>query len=100
MIISLFHFSQGQRLQYSEWKEDEFAKKLNIGETGYNVEEPHPETPATGEYEVTPPKGKAHDKKPFPIVLEPGKKYSWCACGHSKTQVLCFIVAPALAWVT
>ena len=80
--------SQGQRLQYSQWKEDEFAKKVNIGETGYNEEKPHPETPAQGEYEVNPMKGKAADKKPFSMVLEPGKKYSWCACGHSKTQVL------------
>ena len=74
-------------LQYSQWKEDDFGKKVHIGETGFNKEEPHPETPALGEHEVTPPKGKIYDKKPFQIALEIGKKYSWCACGHSKSQV-------------
>ena len=28
-------------------------------------------------------------KFPFQIELEEGKKYAWCACGHSKTQPFC-----------
>ncbi len=27
--------------------------------------------------------------RPFPVVVEPGKKYSWCSCGLSKTQPFC-----------
>lgn len=26
---------------------------------------------------------------PFPVVLEAGKKYAWCACGRSATQPFC-----------
>lgn len=26
---------------------------------------------------------------PFPVAVEAGKRYSWCACGLSKTQPLC-----------
>ncbi|KAK3589583.1 hypothetical protein CHS0354_043041 [Potamilus streckersoni] len=50
---------------------------------------PHPETPAIGEYEVEPPKGKIYDKKPFKMELQAGKKYAWCVCGLSHTQPLC-----------
>jgi len=32
-------------------------------------------------------KGKIYDKRPLKIALEAGKKYAWCACGHSKSQV-------------
>ena len=84
MFIQVPHV---QRLKYSDWQEDDFAKKTTIGLTGYDREAVHPETPAAGEYEVTPPKGKIFDKKPFPIDLEAGKRYSWCVCGHSKSQV-------------
>uniref|UniRef100_A0A663E4I3 Iron-binding zinc finger CDGSH type domain-containing protein n=1 Tax=Aquila chrysaetos chrysaetos TaxID=223781 RepID=A0A663E4I3_AQUCH len=28
-------------------------------------------------------------KKPFPVELKAGKKYAWCACGHSKNQPFC-----------
>lgn len=28
-------------------------------------------------------------KAPFQAVLEQGKSYAWCACGHSKAQPLC-----------
>ncbi|XP_050687819.1 CDGSH iron-sulfur domain-containing protein 3, mitochondrial-like [Eriocheir sinensis] len=34
-------------------------------------------------------KGKIYDKKPFKITLKAGKKYFWCACGHSKSQPMC-----------
>jgi CDGSH-type Zn-finger protein len=27
--------------------------------------------------------------RPFPVVVEAGKMYSWCSCGLSKTQPLC-----------
>lgn len=47
----------------------------------------HPETPKYGEYDNPPKKGAIYDKKPFPIELEAGKKYSWCTCGWSKSQV-------------
>ncbi|MBI5861191.1 MAG: CDGSH iron-sulfur domain-containing protein [Rhodocyclales bacterium] len=28
-------------------------------------------------------------KHPFPVVVEQGKDYYWCACGRSKTQPFC-----------
>ena len=28
-------------------------------------------------------------KKSYPIEVEAGKSYSWCACGESKNQPLC-----------
>ncbi|XP_068068115.1 CDGSH iron-sulfur domain-containing protein 3, mitochondrial [Anomalospiza imberbis] len=28
-------------------------------------------------------------KEPFPVELQAGKTYSWCACGHSKRQPFC-----------
>lgn len=34
-------------------------------------------------------KGKIYDKKPFKLMLKEGKKYFWCSCGHSKSQVRC-----------
>ncbi|XP_076090794.1 uncharacterized protein LOC143062862 [Mytilus galloprovincialis] len=49
----------------------------------------HPETPKYGEYDNPPKKGAIYDKKPFPIELEAGKKYSWCTCGWSKSQPFC-----------
>ncbi|NXT41896.1 CISD3 protein, partial [Pelecanoides urinatrix] len=26
---------------------------------------------------------------PFPVELKAGKKYAWCACGHSRSQPFC-----------
>jgi hypothetical protein len=40
-----------------------------------------------GEFALSPTLGKFYDKKPFPIHLEAGRQYSWCSCGHSKSQV-------------
>ncbi len=28
-------------------------------------------------------------KAPYPVVVEAGKSYWWCACGKSKTQPFC-----------
>lgn len=28
-------------------------------------------------------------KVPFPVAVEAGKEYHWCACGFSKAQPLC-----------
>ncbi|MEQ8709351.1 MAG: CDGSH iron-sulfur domain-containing protein [Rhodospirillales bacterium] len=28
-------------------------------------------------------------KAPFPVEVEAGKKYAWCACGQSSTQPFC-----------
>lgn len=28
-------------------------------------------------------------KGPYPVVVEAGKSYWWCACGKSKTQPFC-----------
>ncbi len=28
-------------------------------------------------------------KGPYPVVVEAGKTYFWCACGQSKSQPLC-----------
>ncbi len=28
-------------------------------------------------------------KSPFPVEVEAGKKYAWCACGRSATQPYC-----------
>ncbi|KAJ8949181.1 hypothetical protein NQ318_021674 [Aromia moschata] len=33
--------------------------------------------------------GAVYDKKPFKILLETGKNYSWCLCGRSKKQPFC-----------
>nr|CAD7265163.1 unnamed protein product [Timema shepardi] len=33
--------------------------------------------------------GKIYDKKPFKMRCVPGKNYSWCLCGQSKSQPLC-----------
>ena len=72
----------------SDWEEDEFAKNVHIGETGFvNRWKVHPETVVKGEHDVIPIKGKIYDKKPFPIKLQANKKYAWCVCGHSKSQV-------------
>ncbi|XP_071112046.1 CDGSH iron-sulfur domain-containing protein 3, mitochondrial-like [Haliotis cracherodii] len=50
----------------------------------------HRETPKfVNEFSTDQPKGKIYDKKPFRIELTAGKKYAWCACGHSHTQPLC-----------
>ena len=32
---------------------------------------------------------KVADTQPAQVILESGKKYAWCACGHSKTQPFC-----------
>ena len=48
---------------------------------------PHPETPKPGWYVEEHPRGKVFDKKPFPLYLEAGKRYMWCACGRSNRQV-------------
>ena len=28
-------------------------------------------------------------KEPYPAGLEEGKRYAWCACGHSSSQPFC-----------
>ena len=28
-------------------------------------------------------------KAPIPVLVEAGKTYYWCSCGHSKTQPFC-----------
>jgi CDGSH-type Zn-finger protein len=28
-------------------------------------------------------------KEPYPFGLEAGKRYAWCACGHSSSQPFC-----------
>lgn len=28
-------------------------------------------------------------KEPYPCALEEGKRYAWCACGHSSSQPFC-----------
>jgi len=45
-----------------------------------------------GEFATSPMHGRIYDKKPFPIYLEAGRQYSWCTCGHSKSQVLAVYV--------
>ena len=39
------------------------------------------------EFKEEHPLGKIYDKKPFKMLLEAGKRYSWCTCGLSKNQV-------------
>ncbi|XP_074892565.1 CDGSH iron-sulfur domain-containing protein 3, mitochondrial [Buteo buteo] len=36
-----------------------------------------------------PPQPVIAAKQPFPVELKAGKKYAWCACGHSKNQPFC-----------
>jgi len=33
------------------------------------------------------PKGRVFDSKPVRVMLEAGKMYGWCTCGHSNKQV-------------
>ncbi len=41
-----------------------------------------------GTSEITPEPNIAQ-KAPFPVDVEAGKKYFWCACGKSANQPLC-----------
>jgi CDGSH-type Zn-finger protein len=34
-------------------------------------------------------KAKIAQKAPYEQEMEAGKKYAWCACGHSKNQPYC-----------
>ncbi|KAM6114819.1 CDGSH iron-sulfur domain-containing protein 3, mitochondrial [Phoenicopterus ruber ruber] len=36
-----------------------------------------------------PPAPVPAAKQPFPVELKAGKKYAWCACGHSGSQPFC-----------
>ncbi|XP_072741959.1 CDGSH iron-sulfur domain-containing protein 3, mitochondrial [Ciconia boyciana] len=36
-----------------------------------------------------PPQPVIAAKQPFPVELKAGKKYGWCACGHSRSQPFC-----------
>ncbi|XP_030822291.1 CDGSH iron-sulfur domain-containing protein 3, mitochondrial [Camarhynchus parvulus] len=36
-----------------------------------------------------PPQPVIAAKEPFPVELQAGKTYGWCACGHSKRQPFC-----------
>lgn len=36
-----------------------------------------------------PPQPVIAAKQPFPVELKAGKKYAWCACGHSRSQPFC-----------
>ncbi|KAF1632143.1 CDGSH iron-sulfur domain-containing protein 3, mitochondrial, partial [Eudyptes chrysocome] len=36
-----------------------------------------------------PPQPVIAAKQPFPVELKAGKKYAWCACGHSGSQPFC-----------
>ena len=49
----------------------------------------HPEQEVyPGEYNVERPYPKTYyDKKPYKMLLEAGKLYSWCSCGLSKSMV-------------
>uniref|UniRef100_A0A8D0HQR1 Iron-binding zinc finger CDGSH type domain-containing protein n=1 Tax=Sphenodon punctatus TaxID=8508 RepID=A0A8D0HQR1_SPHPU len=38
---------------------------------------------------VLPAKPIIAAKYPFQVDLEAGKRYAWCACGHSKKQPFC-----------
>lgn len=39
-----------------------------------------------------PTSGLIYDKKPFKVLLKPNKKYMWCCCGWSKSQVSIFLI--------
>lgn len=60
----------------------ELFEKTRVKKGGWLEREVFP-----GEFEKDPPKGKIYDKLPFKMTLEAGKKYAWCTCGHSKSQV-------------
>ncbi|XP_033762000.1 CDGSH iron-sulfur domain-containing protein 3, mitochondrial-like [Pecten maximus] len=50
----------------------------------------HPEADLAKQYPDTDiVKGRVADKLPFKVELQAGKKYSWCACGHSHSQPFC-----------
>nr|XP_030112259.3 CDGSH iron-sulfur domain-containing protein 3, mitochondrial [Taeniopygia guttata] len=38
---------------------------------------------------AAPPQPVTAATEPFPVKLQEGKTYSWCACGHSKNQPFC-----------
>ncbi|KAK2577210.1 hypothetical protein KPH14_003360 [Odynerus spinipes] len=50
-----------------------------------------PVNPLKEVYSATqqPTTGVVYDKKPFKVRCEAGKQYSWCTCGHSKSQPFC-----------
>ncbi|XP_040981498.1 CDGSH iron-sulfur domain-containing protein 3, mitochondrial isoform X2 [Aquila chrysaetos chrysaetos] len=45
--------------------------------------------PRCGGVRAPPPEPAIAAKQPFPVELKAGKKYAWCACGHSKNQPFC-----------
>jgi CDGSH iron-sulfur domain-containing protein 3 len=38
---------------------------------------------------MTDPKPIVAQKAPYPVAVEAGKDYWWCACGQSKNQPFC-----------
>ncbi|XP_014486681.1 PREDICTED: CDGSH iron-sulfur domain-containing protein 3, mitochondrial [Dinoponera quadriceps] len=66
--------------------------RQNISRFCTKTEEPAiPVNPLRETYSASdqPGNGLIYDKKPFKLHLEAGKNYSWCLCGHSKSQPLC-----------
>lgn len=73
---------QNRKISIDDFKNDPSEKKK---------ERRHPETPQfPNENSVEPLVGKIHDKKPFRMELQADKKYFWCVCGTSKSQVFIF----------
>ena len=48
-------------------------------------------SPTAASADAEPPLGRVFDCKPVKMVLEAGKMYGWCTCGHSKKQVSLYL---------
>ena len=82
-------------LQQLRWKSETREKKEGKIPTKQEVKRDLFENPLA-EYHAAPTqphKGQIYDKKPFKFPVEEGKLYMWCACGHSKSQVV------ILSWI-
>ncbi|BFZ02233.1 hypothetical protein BsWGS_05272 [Bradybaena similaris] len=60
------------------------AQRCTINEN--NSSDPKNDKPQTT---LEPVKGKICQKQPVKVLLEAGKKYSFCTCGYSKNQPFC-----------
>ncbi|XP_014674643.1 PREDICTED: CDGSH iron-sulfur domain-containing protein 3, mitochondrial-like [Priapulus caudatus] len=62
-----------------------YQRGFNTGSLSQVRMSTKPEDYFTAKY--IPEKGKTYDKKPFKMMLHPGKTYTWCMCGYSHSQV-------------
>ena len=70
---------------------------MSIPTAGQAETEQCAQNQVVGDHEVHNPHGKENamteplmvQKSPYPVVVEAGQRYWWCACGRSQTQPFC-----------